>query len=73
MMEKIIKKIHIGLRWPPFSSNTQQPTNSWCGIDEGEAGDEIRGGLEPTGGRRTIIWGNYLQDGKIKTKNASWT
>ena len=24
---QINKKIHGGLRWPPFSGNTQQPTN----------------------------------------------
>ena len=41
---KTIKKIHHGLRRPPFSGNTQQQTNNQCGRGEGEVGDEARGG-----------------------------
>ncbi len=38
------KKIHHGLRWPPFSGNTQQPTNSRRGSGVVEVGDEVCGG-----------------------------
>jgi len=38
------KKIHHGLRRPPFSGNTQQPTNSRRGSGVAEVGDEARGG-----------------------------
>jgi len=38
------KKIHHGLRLPPFSGNTQQPTNSQRGSGVAEVGDEARGG-----------------------------
>jgi len=38
---KTIKKIHHGLRRPPFSGNTQQQTNNRCGRGEGEVGDDL--------------------------------
>ena len=68
MMEKIITKIHIGLRWPPFSSNTQQPTNSRCGNGEEEIGDETRG-VRAYGSASYLCLGqDDIHDGKLITK-----